>query len=119
MLNGKPFDTYLRDRVLSKLGMNDTVPSREQVLGELSARYADGWQHELDVPMAYAAWEKVKDENGTFDLGSRVPDEMFGTKRAYRFLTRSKRYGPGAGHVITTPADMVSAGTFALCAAGR
>jgi CubicO group peptidase (beta-lactamase class C family) len=108
LLNGKPFDEYLRERLLSKLGMDDTVPSRDQVLGELSGRYADGWQHELDVPLAYSTWEKVKDQKGTFDHGSRMPAEMFGPKRAYRFLQRTKRLGPGAWHVITTPADMVS-----------
>ena len=99
-LTGQDFDTYLRERILSRIGMADTAHPRNAALE--SDRYADQHVEEIDVKRMSAAW---KDRDG-----DEVPSEMFGEKRkGFRWLTKGYNFfGPGAGHLISTPKDMVS-----------
>ena len=98
-LTGRDYDDYLRERILERIGMVDSAHPRDAALQ--SGRYADQHVEEIDVKRMSAAWKDRKDDE--------VPREMFGEKRkAFRWLTKGyDKFGPGAGHLISTPRDMV------------
>lgn len=103
-LTGQSFQEFSMKRIFEPLGMTDTYNAfslEERTKAEATGRLADGYKQVLDVNTAAEAWKNVKE-------GEEMPDEMFGEPIGFRFFDRGfKRYGPGPGHVMTTPSSMV------------
>lgn len=112
-LTGQSFDDFCQERIFKPLGMSDTSDAfslADRTAAEKTGRLGDGHKQSMDVKKAAEIWKGLSEsqKEGGGELPD-LPDEMFGSRSAFRFFDRGfRKFGPGPGHLLTTPLDMVS-----------